>query len=759
MAGFFYKGILLQQRKEPALSRDLREFLNADTMGLQMGGTPAEEPDRLAYGEIIGLARTAHIIDERDGALLADKLLAARRANVRLLVVDAIDDEPYISSQLNPVLKNQRLAADGLNFCQKACGAQQAYFAVYKNLTDLEVRIPRRIGNYAVVRLHGRYPAEYQASLDYTEDDGALVVGSGAILHLARAILYHKPQTTTFITVAGDCIGNPTNLEVSLGMTVTQTLERCGLIDNPMRVVVGGSMTGIGLIDTDRTLVTPTTRAILAFRQDIKTLGLSCIGCARCSSVCPQGLNPYFLHRAIQEQRFDVFLGLDAQMCLGCGTCSYICPAKLDLSETIFQSMSKFSPALSSVHKTHIVIGENQDAQYARFLADFQLWKAIGTHKRDQRRLLRQYRSRCRQAEQSRAADDKETQRFLDEAHKSLEHSNHDADKTLAGALREMENAIASADKLVSDTEKARQAAWREADKALEEAYKAQIAMGDEADKMVLGVRKEQDRAVLDFTREGEKELARLEKAKDPPASPADLQKARTNFEEQRVQIAKRCDYECKRASINCEKMKEDARASYAQATVLCKRSKDNADASLVRAQEQADAMRSKAREAYALAEQQCARDKEQFVKIYQEAEAAAQTRRAAAGETLDASLAQIHAESLESQKALALALRQTRAFALAQAAKAAYAQAAVTGRPVRRRDLVPPPRLYECELELLSQKNFIPPLQGGTEPPSPPNKEEAAKNVMRLLAAWTGDLDRWRSMPAMQEIGEEVCP
>ena len=36
MAGFLYKGILLQQHKEPALSRDLREFLNADTIGVLM---------------------------------------------------------------------------------------------------------------------------------------------------------------------------------------------------------------------------------------------------------------------------------------------------------------------------------------------------------------------------------------------------------------------------------------------------------------------------------------------------------------------------------------------------------------------------------------------------------------------------------------------------------------------------------------------------------------------------------------------------
>ena len=38
MAGFLYKGILLQQHKEPALSRDLREFLNADTIGVLMAG-------------------------------------------------------------------------------------------------------------------------------------------------------------------------------------------------------------------------------------------------------------------------------------------------------------------------------------------------------------------------------------------------------------------------------------------------------------------------------------------------------------------------------------------------------------------------------------------------------------------------------------------------------------------------------------------------------------------------------------------------
>lgn len=65
MAGFFYKGILLQQHKEPALSRDLREFVNADTIGVTMDRPPVGDADSLTPAEIASLARDAHIVDER----------------------------------------------------------------------------------------------------------------------------------------------------------------------------------------------------------------------------------------------------------------------------------------------------------------------------------------------------------------------------------------------------------------------------------------------------------------------------------------------------------------------------------------------------------------------------------------------------------------------------------------------------------------------------------------------------------------------
>lgn len=376
MAGFFYKGILLQQLKEPAFSRELREFFNADTLGATMDRKPPANFDELTHDDLLSIARQARIVDERDGRLLADKLAAARHRKPQVLVADAIDDEPYISSQLNPLLQNQRLCAEGLRLAQRACGAQEAFFAVYKNLADLEVKIPKKIEEFGVQRIRGRYPAEYQASKTFAANASTLMIGVGALIFLARAVYFNKPQTTAFITVAGDCVGNPTNLEISLGMTIAQTLERCGLIHDPARVVIGGSMTGISVIDTECTVVTPVTRAILAFRDKAKDYDFQCIGCSRCVHVCPEGLNPYLLYRSARLKRYQDFRKLDAQMCIGCNTCSYMCPAKLDLCETIRESAQEFRRMSGSMRAASVAQKKREKDTFELYMSSYYACKA-----------------------------------------------------------------------------------------------------------------------------------------------------------------------------------------------------------------------------------------------------------------------------------------------------------------------------------------------------------------------------------------------
>ncbi len=341
MAGFFTRGIILEQRKEPALSRDLRKFFNVNTSKITIDRDAYPPVDQLTPQQIIAIAKEARVVDERDGIPLHQKLAMAHDTGVITVVGDASDDEPYISSQLNPLLKKSELAVEGLGLAQRAVGAQHVYFAVYKNITDIFTKIPHKIGGVEVRRVRGRYPAEYRITDEFAKVRPVLLIGAGALIHLARAVLKGKVQTTCFITVAGNCVANPTNLEVSLGMPVMQVLERCGLSAEPNTIVLGGSMTGKACTDPDRAAVTYNTGAVLAFYEDTKDRRYKCIGCGRCVDVCPENLTPFYINRCIEHGQLRDLPFYEIDRCIGCGTCSYICPANLDISANIKAVRSK----------------------------------------------------------------------------------------------------------------------------------------------------------------------------------------------------------------------------------------------------------------------------------------------------------------------------------------------------------------------------------------------------------------------------------
>ncbi|MCL2056371.1 MAG: SLBB domain-containing protein [Oscillospiraceae bacterium] len=327
----FSKGTVLAQHKEPALSNPLLRFVNPQTQSLLIDRAVSGDISSLSADDLIDIARAAGIVDERDGVFLHRKLSRAKGKAVAV-IADAIDDEPYVSSKIGPLLKLREEALGGIGLCCKIAGTDAVYIVAYKHITDLSMRIPRSIEGFKISRLRGGYPARPQASILGKQKGRKLIVGAGALIHLYRAAATGKRQSTVFITVAGNCVANPMNMEVSIGMTVQQILERCGLVDEPSRVVCGGSMTGVAIMDTERTLVTYTTKAVLAIKDAKTDRGLSCIGCSRCERVCPRGLSPMYINKFVRSGFYKYLMDYDAHLCLGCGTCSYICPSRLDIS-------------------------------------------------------------------------------------------------------------------------------------------------------------------------------------------------------------------------------------------------------------------------------------------------------------------------------------------------------------------------------------------------------------------------------------------
>lgn len=335
------KGVIMEQHKEPALSRDIKR-IHADKH--------TKSPELTAYGsmqevtpdEIIAAAKAARIVDERDGMPLWKKLKAKHGEQV-IVLVDAIDDEPYISSQMGPMLYYREQCVSGLRLAQKALGSDACAILIYKNITALETRIPATICGVNVKRIGGAYPAEIRSELDLGTDEGKrhLYIGACSLIHLHRAVFEGRAQTTAFITVNGNCIGSPRNLEIPIGDTASDALDACGLIDDPTRVVVGGSLTGTSIDDTSKAVIASTTRAVLAFRENERETNYSCIGCGRCISCCPSGLNPMLIYALLDSGRADDADMLDPERCVGCMTCSYVCPAKLDIAAAIGRRLAE----------------------------------------------------------------------------------------------------------------------------------------------------------------------------------------------------------------------------------------------------------------------------------------------------------------------------------------------------------------------------------------------------------------------------------
>jgi Na+-translocating ferredoxin:NAD+ oxidoreductase RnfC subunit len=327
------KGITLEQNKEPALSREIRRLPCCENVREKIEGPLPTNPGLLAPYEIVLQAIKAQIIDS-DGRRLSKKLTQAAGEGISGIMVDAIDDEPYISSQLGPMLWYSDEMLEGISLAQRAVGSSKVVIEVYKNLFDIDTKIPASIGKIHVARVGGKYPAWYRTRRKGRREK-ALFIGSCALIHLRRAIYTGEIQKTCFITVAGDCVIGAGNYEVPIGITVAQVLEQVGTVANPKRIIAGGSMTGFGVKNPEETYITPTTRGVLAFADDFHEMGFSCIGCGRCIDVCPAGLSPCFIYQDMQTKRRSRLALLDADRCIGCGTCSYICPAKLDIAQTV----------------------------------------------------------------------------------------------------------------------------------------------------------------------------------------------------------------------------------------------------------------------------------------------------------------------------------------------------------------------------------------------------------------------------------------
>lgn len=292
----------------------------------------------LDFEGLARIAKAAGIVDECDGAPLYRKLRMLHKSGENLLVASALDDDPTVTSAIAVVAERGVDVAKGLELLSLASPNAVGVIAVYDDGGCPAVkRLPERIRCAEILRVRGKYPV-WPALEKRWAGQRVRRFGAQALCALSRAVYKGEPMTDVVLTVAGDAVAHPGNVQAPVGTPIRHVLEQCG-VKEARWVSVGSTMTGAPVDNEEPggwdAPVTAGMRCVLALSRRPWVKSYSCIGCGRCMQVCPYGLMPYYIAQLCERGQWMDATRFGAGRCTGCGACSAICPSGIELSAIV----------------------------------------------------------------------------------------------------------------------------------------------------------------------------------------------------------------------------------------------------------------------------------------------------------------------------------------------------------------------------------------------------------------------------------------
>ncbi|MBT8061123.1 MAG: electron transport complex subunit RsxC, partial [Gammaproteobacteria bacterium] len=170
----------------------------------------------------------------------------------------------------------------------------------------------------------------------FPTDVGYICQNVATAVALYRVLRQGTPLTSRIVTITGQGVASPQNVEARIGAPIAELIEQTGGYQPQVgHLIMGGTMMGIAL-ETDAVPVTKATNCIIAataaevYRQGEQ---MPCIRCGDCAEVCPARLLPQELIRSLNEQDLDTAAGLGLSDCIECGCCDVVCPSHIPLTE------------------------------------------------------------------------------------------------------------------------------------------------------------------------------------------------------------------------------------------------------------------------------------------------------------------------------------------------------------------------------------------------------------------------------------------
>ena len=282
------------------------------------------------------------------------KLTPKDDSKIDYVIVNGAECEPYLTSDYRMMIEEPEKIVGGLTIILQLFEQAKGIIAIEDNKPEAIQKLRELTANEArieVVSLKTKYPQGGERQLVYAttgrklnskklpSDVGCVVDNVDTVIAVYMGVAKSTPLIRRIITVSGDAIKNPQNLNVPIGTEYTELLEAAGgYVDKPEKIVSGGPMMGVAMFNT-KVPVTKVTSAFLGILKDRAAVVESpCIRCGKCIEACPLQLMPFELAALSNRNAEEEFVKYDGMECCGCGCCSYVCPAKRSLSQSIMQA-------------------------------------------------------------------------------------------------------------------------------------------------------------------------------------------------------------------------------------------------------------------------------------------------------------------------------------------------------------------------------------------------------------------------------------
>ena len=283
------------------------------------------------------------------------KLAPQNLREVDTLCINAAECEPYITADYREMMECGEDVVEGAKLVKKYLELSKVIIGIEKNKPAAIAKMKelcKGVEGFEVCELPSVYPqgAEkvlIESATGREVPQGALPSAAGCIVmnvasvgFVARYIKTGMPLVTKRLTVDGDAVAEPKNVEVVIGTLTKDVIEFCGGYKaEPGKIISGGPMMGASVMN-DELPVMKQNNAILVFGKEAAKLPKSsaCIRCGRCVDACPMGLSPVEIALALNSKDAEEIKALSVDLCMACGSCSFVCPAKRPVAQTMSEA-------------------------------------------------------------------------------------------------------------------------------------------------------------------------------------------------------------------------------------------------------------------------------------------------------------------------------------------------------------------------------------------------------------------------------------